>query len=175
MSKLKNRNKRKLRKQKQQSRMAHVSSTGGLFVIETILRQAATQQSLNVDAQTEINLHARIALNTLLSGEPTQDDWIDVNAAMHVARTLAKNGIGSEYEDLFNRALAALNTCQECAKRNGFWRFRGPDIETMRDAMFIHELQVNRVTAEQIKQAYDEYAEYVMKITQPDHIEMKAA
>lgn len=158
--KIKARDKRKMRQQKNKLRNrqceSNVSSVGGLFAISSAYKRGEQQMPLAHAQVQDIKLATRLALNTMISGPSTGDDWGMVAGAMNTALMLAEQGYGVEHTDIFVRAQEAIARSYERGTRTNTWRFDGPGLQEVLTAVELHEQQCDFVTLGDIKYALAE-------------------
>lgn len=152
--------KRDARQAKCQMRSRHyesnVSSVGGLFAIGSAYQRGEQQIPLAQAQVQDIKLATRLALNTMISGSSTGDDWGMVAGAMNTALMLAEQGYGIEHTDIFVRAQEAIARSYERGTRTSTWRFDGPGLQDVLTAVELHEQQCDLVTLGDIKHALNE-------------------
>lgn len=157
MARIKSREKRRARQTKMKRRCeSNVSDVGGLFLIGDLFKRSQNKLNLSDDEIQKIAIFARMALNNLLFGKSSDDDWGDVTAAINTGLILSERGFGPEHEGLFIQAQEALSICWKRGKRTGIWRFDGKGAEVMRNAIDIHEIQIEHTTVGDIRKAYQE-------------------
>lgn len=155
---IKSRDKRKARLQKYRARESNVSNVGGLFIFGNLYKRAEENHNLNDEQISQISICTRLALQQMLFGDSTGNDWGQIAGAINTALMLSEQGYGSEHEHLFIRAQEALTKSYERGMRTNAWRFDGEGIEDIKNAIEIHETQCDHVTIGDIREALDEVA-----------------
>lgn len=88
----------------------------------------------------------RGAFEALRTGRGTQDAWRAMADALNVAEQLAMQGIASDHAELILRAQAALAALHARRQAGGSWTLRAPELDALRDAAEIHEIQLEHAT-----------------------------
>ncbi|MFA9275048.1 MAG: hypothetical protein ACEQSE_09270 [Candidatus Aquirickettsiella gammari] len=158
MARIRSRDKRKARQAKQRSRQCetNVSNVGGLFVIGSAYKRGEQNTPLQSDQVTDIKIATQLALDNMIKGKSTSDDWGMVAGAMNTAMVLSEQGYGFEHLDIFIRAQEAVARSYERGTRTGSWRFDGPGLQDVLTAVDLHEQQCDLVTIGDIKGALEE-------------------
>lgn len=153
MARIRSRDKRKARQQKQRSRTceSNVSNVGGLFIIGAAFERGRKKAGLTAEQIVDIKLSTRLALQTMISGDSTDNDWGMITGAINLALVLAEQGYGIEHESVFIRAQEALVRSHVRGTRTGKWRFDGEGLQDIRDAIDLHEQQCDIVSGEDIE------------------------
>ena len=158
MARIRSRDKRKARQQKQRSRTceSNVSNVGGLFVIGEAIKRSRMKFGLTLEQIVDIKFSTRLALQTMINGNSTDNDWGMIAGAINLALILSEQGYGVEHEDLFIRAQEALVRSHIRGKRTGIWRFDGAGLQDIRDAIELHEAQCDIVSIGDIEAGLNE-------------------
>lgn len=158
MARIKSRDKRKARLQKHRARQceSNVSNVGGLFVIGAAYKRGSAKQKLSDEQVTDIKLATRLSLQNMIAGASSENDWGMITGSINTALILAENGYGVEHEDVFIRAQEALVRSHIRGKNTNVWRFDGPGLQDVRDAIDLHEQQCDLVTEEALTEALTE-------------------
>jgi hypothetical protein len=142
---------------------SNVSNVGGLFAIGEAYARGDSKQELHPEAVTDIKLNSWIAYTNMVTGtESNGDDWANVAGTLNTALMLAEDGYGIEHQEQFNRALEGIcrawlrsqKALQDTGKE--IWRFDGPAINDIRDALELHDQQCAIATKGDIRRALAE-------------------
>lgn len=132
----------------------NVNYAGGLFVFDSAYARGEQKTQLRPDQVTEIALAAWICYANIASGQiSTADDWGMVASSINTALMLSEMGYGREHEAIFVRAQEGLTRAWKFGKRTGQWRFDGPAINDIRDALELHDQQIEIATKADFKNA----------------------
>lgn len=135
-------------------RQRDINPLGGLAVIDNLFEQAENAMPLDGEQVTDIGITSWHAFANMVSGTaPDSDDWAMITSSLNIALMLAEDGYGIEHQDQFNRALEGISRAWVRGTRTGQWRFDGPAINDVRDALELHDQQCALVTKGDIKRA----------------------
>lgn len=158
--KLTSRDKQKARQHKIKLRNrrceSNVSNVGGLFIIGSAYKRGEMHTQLADTQIQDIKLATRLALQTMITGQSTANDWGMVAGSINTALILAEEGYGAEHVDIFVRAQEALARSYERGVRTNAWRFDGFGLQDILTAVDLHEQQCDLVTIGDIKFALEE-------------------
>jgi hypothetical protein len=147
-------------KMRDRSCESNVSNVGGLFTISDAYARGDSKQEMGREQVTDIGLTAWIAYtNMTTSAKPDGDDWAIIASSLNTALMLAEDGYGIEHQEQFNRALEGICRAwlrnQKSLQDTGLekWRFDGPAINDIRDALELHDQQCALVTKGDIRRA----------------------
>jgi hypothetical protein len=135
-------------------RQRDINPLGGLAIIGNLFEQAENKLPLGDEQVTDIGITSWHAFSKMVSGTaPDADDWAMIASSLNIALMLAEDGYGIEHQDQFNRALEGISRAWVRGSRTGQWRFDGPAIQDVRDALELHDQQCALVTKGDIKRA----------------------
>lgn len=96
---------------------------------------------MRADAQRDIEIAAHVALDRMIRGGD-KDSLYVLASALDVARELALNGVGAEYQADVERGMVAIIHAKKRANRSGVWRFEGDEVEAVKTAIAVHDAQL---------------------------------
>jgi len=124
----------------------HADQIGGLGVIFGRL-------PVHPEHQTNMSVTCWQAFNNITQGESTEEHWAILAASINASLILAERGLGTLYVPYVTTALDAMFECQQRGNRTGAWRFTGPGMNAVRDALEVIDEQLKHVTQDQMRQA----------------------
>ena len=166
MARIRSRDKRKARKQKQSSRNGQQFSAAGLAFTDRIFRHAERIERddfLSAEQVTNIMVATRLALTAMVNGDSTENDCAMVSSQMDFAVKIAEQGVGIDHISIFERAQEACARAVVRGQTTGRWRFDGPGLQDVRFAVDIFEqlcsitkLNEFDIALDKVEQAIDE-------------------
>jgi hypothetical protein len=126
---------------------------GGLGIIADRAMAAQDQQTMHTDDQVDLNIAYWLAMNTMLTGASTEQDWSVVVCALNIALILTERGLGAEFEPYMVKALTGAFRAKIRGDRTGVWRFDGEAINDIRAALEIHDEQVKIANRLELREA----------------------
>lgn len=156
MARIRSRDKRKARQQKQRSRTceSNVSNVGGLFMLDPSFKRDE-EKPLSDEQIQKISLLGRMAFDRILKApDANSDDYANVAAAVNTGAVLCDLEGLEEHWSLFISAQEALVKLWERGDRTGIWRLDGAGVEAFRNALYIYEKMSEVVSVDQIRTAY---------------------
>ncbi|WP_338847930.1 hypothetical protein V8J88_03965 [Massilia sp. W12] len=113
---------------------------GGLFLLQR-------RQPTDPDRARAMKIANHLALANMTSAaNPTESDWANVGGALNFGQVLAEMGHIDGNPDavaIFQRALQAAHACQMRAATGAAWRFYGPELHAINEAMTLHDAQID--------------------------------
>jgi hypothetical protein len=103
-------------------------------------------------------IRTRNAIERITSGSGDKDDWSRLVCAVGTATVMCEQGVGLEYKGDVIAARDALKSVGERAVRNN-WRFgfTGDELKAVREAIDIHDAQLENVRAIDVERAVVEF------------------
>ena len=137
-------------------RQRPVSFNGGLFSIAQ--KHAAIEDSKPIQGedQTDLSTAYWLAFDAMLRSSSREEDWCVVVCALNVAMVLTERGFGTDFEPDIIKALDGAFRASIRAGHTGKWRFDGEAINAIREALFIHDQQIELATKEEMRSALKE-------------------
>lgn len=130
-----------------QRRNWHSNPTGGLWVLQQQYARNVQASPLSDEELFKTRMYGRQAFEALLSNAaPTADDWANVTNSVNTALLLAEDGYGVEHQDVFIRGQEALVRAYIRNQNSGKWRLDGEGIQSVRDALYLHDQQCELVS-----------------------------
>ena len=160
---MRSRDKRKARQHKDKTRRCetNVSNVGGLFIFGDMFKRAEDNLTLDVSQTQKIKLAAYFALDQMIQGQSTSNDWGMIAGSINTAMILAEQGYGEEHIDIFIRAQEALTRSYERGMRTNAWRFDGAGLQDIKTALQLHDQQCDIVTRKDITNALNEVSKRI--------------
>jgi hypothetical protein len=135
-------------------RQRDINPLGGLVVIDKLFEQADNQAPLAAEQATDISIGSWVAFTNMVTGSaPDVDDWAMVASSLNIALMLAEDGYGIEHQEQFIRAQEGISRAWLRGSHTHLWRFDGPAINDIRDALEIHDQQCALVSKGDIRKA----------------------
>jgi len=105
--------------------------------------------------KNQVKTHA--AMTNLAQGRGTLDDWKRIAGVLNIANVMSEQGIGAE----FTAALAAaqdamLKVGKRAVQNAGRFVFTGPELQSLNEALEIHDAQLENSRAVDVDRAADE-------------------
>jgi hypothetical protein len=126
---------------------------GGLHIISERMVQA---NPLTEEEQIHVSADYYAALTAMIEGRGESGHFDSLVYAVNIARILANNGIGEEYDELVYPALCAMKRCKERWARTGKFGLDGEGVQALRAMASLHEAQLEVTTAAELKAAIAE-------------------
>lgn len=126
------------------------SSLGALW---NAIARSEDAQPLNDDQLTDLAAAYWLALDAMVRGSSSEDEWSVVTCALNVALILAEHGVGADYEADIIAALDGAFRAKVRAEQKGAWRFDGEALRSIRTALHVHDQQVAAATRAQLRAA----------------------
>jgi hypothetical protein len=108
------------------------------------------------------------AAGALQFGTFTAQHWRDLADAFNIAEALARPpvNIANDHADKFDAAQKELFALSEQFRDRGTWTPRGTQLQVIKDALFIHEIQMNNVGQGELERAVQRLINRVMQARQ---------
>ena len=129
------------------------SCYGGLHVIAGRMVKAAPLTDVE---QIDVLTGYYTAIEAMTDGRGTEAHFDTLVYACNIARILAGNGIGDEYQELVYPALCAMKRCKKRWQRTGKFGLDGEAVQALRDMAPLHEAQLEVTTAAELEAAIKE-------------------
>lgn len=108
---------------------------------------------LQPQQQADLINPLRAAFEALRRGQGNQNAWCAMADAMNIAEALADLGIANDHAELIQRAQAALAALHQRHQTNRSWTLRAAELDALRDASEIHEIQIEHATQGEVANA----------------------
>ncbi|GGI16394.1 hypothetical protein [Oxalicibacterium faecigallinarum] len=135
-------------------RRAH--TTGNANRIFQLLGRVEDQKLLDPMDMTDLGIAYWAAFHQMLHGQAREEDWTMVTVALNTALILCEQGFGADWVDTINVALEGAWRSKLRADGLGVWRYDGNAICAIREALEMHDLQVEHANKGEIRAAFDE-------------------
>jgi hypothetical protein len=100
---------------------------------------------------TNLSLAYHLAMETMVKGQSSEQDWSVVVCSLNIGLILCERGIGVEYESMFVAALDGAFRARLRGNRTGAWRFDGDALTAIQQALAVHDEQVKLATKEEMR------------------------
>lgn len=110
---------------------------------------------LTGDQLTDLGLAYRLSFQAMLNGG-SESAWHSLAASLNIALILVERGFGSEYEPQIKAAMQALMRTKYRQAQTGSWALDGDGIAALRDALDVHDAQVEVAERAEIRAAINE-------------------
>lgn len=88
-----------------------------------------------------LRLRELSAIESFRTGSAEKDDWMVLADMVNIAETLGRQGIGVEVVEASERAQEALRAAHRRHTETGRLGVTGPELQALRDAYALHDLQ----------------------------------
>lgn len=132
------------------------SNSGNANRIFQLLAAVEDKQVIDPLAMTELGIAYWAAFHQMLHGAAREEDWTMVTVALNTALILCEQGFGQEWESYIVKALDGAMRAKIRAQGLSVWRYDGNAICAIREALEMHDLQVEHATKGEIRAAFDE-------------------
>ncbi|BBP95946.1 hypothetical protein BSFA1_10750 [Burkholderia sp. SFA1] len=95
---------------------------------------------------TDLGIAYHVALDEMLKGRGTEEHWSTVVCALNITLVLSERGYGAVLMPTVNAALAGAVRARDRARACGRWGFDGDAINDIREAIALHDEQMNVAT-----------------------------
>jgi hypothetical protein len=112
--------------------------------------------ALKEDQQRDLALHFWGALNRITQGGATEEHASMLALSLNVAMLLAEGGAGAEHLEAIKTAQADMVRAIERYGAHGRYGFSGDEIKRVREALKIHEGQLEVVPRSAVKKTLEE-------------------
>jgi hypothetical protein len=133
-----------------------INPNGGLGIIAAFNVAIEDNQPLDPHAMTDLGIAYWASFHVLLHGRSLEENWCTLVCALNVALVLAERGHGKEFEPYIITALDGAFRCKMRADRLHVWRLDGAAITAIREALEVHDEQVQLATKEDLRLALQE-------------------
>lgn len=140
-------------KKKRTKRYTPRTASSGLHILA---ERVVAHSPLPVEHRQNIAIDYYTALDAMIGGYASGKHFDTLVYAVNVARILADNGIGGEYEGLVEPALLAMQRCKQRFAHGGKYGLDGDGIQAMRAMAPLHEAQIEASTARELEAAVAE-------------------
>lgn len=120
-----------------------VNQSGGLSAI-------VGARPLSPDQVRDLNLHNRMALESLLNGG-TQRDYEVISAMSNLVQIIDNNHFYGRKADTIKHAQDVIKSCYELAKNRGAWLLTADGIRQVKILLELHEAQLVQVTQREMR------------------------
>lgn len=110
------------------------------------LRKLTDRQPMSQTQLTDLGLGYWLAFDNMLFNASTEYDWNIVTGSLNIGVVMCEEGVHEDALDIFKRALDASFATRIRGEKTGAWRYAGADIDTIRNALQIHDQQCASVT-----------------------------
>jgi hypothetical protein len=93
------------------------------------------------------------AIDSMVRGTGTIQDWAVLNEMMNLSETMARDGIGIEVLEICQKAEQELISCAKRFEKTGKMGLTGQGIQIMRDLYEFHDLQRKSITRSEYDRA----------------------
>lgn len=121
-----------------------------------LLNLAKTQQTIDPLRMTDLGIAYWASFHKQLHGDATAHDWAVISTSLNAALILAEKVFANAHAPYI---VDALNAAWRMKKRGddlGAWRFDGPGINAVREALEIHDEQLQQATQAEINASFAE-------------------
>lgn len=133
------------------------SSTGNANRIFQLLAAVEDREPLDPHAMTDLGIAYWVAYHMMLNAEkPTEEHWTMITVTLNAALILCERGFEKDGEPYIVKAMDGAMRAKMRAKGLGVWRYDGNAIAAIREALEIHDEQVEAVTKGDIRAAFIE-------------------
>lgn len=140
-----------MKKRSKKYRPKPIAQEGGLLALNRIQARGENASPLADDQLTDIGTGYWLALTNLTTGSGSEASWCTLVCALNIGMVLCEMGIGKEYEDAF---VAALDGAFRAKQRNsGSFRLDGDGLQAVRQALAVHDSQLEVASRSEIVQA----------------------
>ncbi|NVN99267.1 MAG: hypothetical protein HXX17_08085 [Geobacteraceae bacterium] len=115
-------------------------------------------QRMYGSALTKLQIINHGAMNAMVTGKATKQDWDVVCTALNMAAVLADGGLGSEYLEAIKAAMKAHAESGRRYLAIGKFGFSGQELNAVNIGMDIHDAQLELATVEMLEKAHIEVA-----------------
>lgn len=130
-----------------------VATAGGLSVFAKCYARGEEAVPLRDEQLTDLGVAYWLSMENLRTGAATEEAWSCVVSALNIAMALSEAGIGAEYEDDFNLALAGAWCAKVRSATSGTFRLDGPAIIEITAALHLHDQQLKLATRAEVTKA----------------------
>jgi hypothetical protein len=128
----------------------NVHPAGGIGVINCMREDT---KPIDAHAMTDLGIAYWAAFHQMVHGKSREEDWSVIVVALNIALILSERGIGPEWEAHIVKALDGAFVSYQRAQNLHAWRFDGPALSNVREALEIHDEQVAVATKEDLRLA----------------------
>ena len=101
----------------------------------------------------ELRIKELNAIDSMVKGTGTVDDWLILNEMMNLSEVMSKSGIGKEVFDVCNKAQQELMLAAKRFEKTGKMGLTGQGIQIMRDLYQYHDLQRKSISRAEYEKA----------------------
>lgn len=101
----------------------------------------------------ELRIKELNAIDSMVKGTGTVDDWLILNEMMNLSEVMSKSGIGKEVFDVCNKAQQELILAAKRFEKTGKMGLTGQGIQIMRDLYQYHDLQRKSISRAEYEKA----------------------
>lgn len=129
--------------------------TSALREVADHLARASKNQQLPMDrrAREELETDAWLCLSTMLAGHGNYETWGVIVKNLNVAMILTELGYGQEWLPRIREAMDGAWRAQLRERKTGRWGFDGPAAAAIREALEIHQLQLQAASKADVLEA----------------------
>jgi hypothetical protein len=118
-----------------------VNPFGGLVAIDRKNRIDELSAPLTDEQIANLGICYRVAYQCMVDGNASEENWATIVSALNVSLTLAERGIGDEYIQAINRALAGAWRAKLREDQGKGWGFDGESQQAIKFALEIADAQ----------------------------------
>lgn len=101
----------------------------------------------------ELRIKELNAIDSMVKGTGTVDDWLILNEMMNLSEVMSKSGIGKEVFDVCNKAQQELMLAAKRFEKTGKMGLTGQGIQIMRDLYQYHDIQRKSISRAEYEKA----------------------
>jgi hypothetical protein len=118
-----------------------------------ITRLLMSTEPMPLENAIDVAIFARNSLDAMRTGRGDDDHYGALANVTNIGFLLAERGIGEEAWDAFRNAQLALLTLHERKQKHGRYTLTASELNSVRDAITYHELQVQNSTTQEVRDA----------------------
>ncbi len=111
---------------------------------------------LESSKKTDLGLAYRLAFDALIKGKGTDEDANTLAVTLNITLVLCEMGFGGELEGVVIEAQTGLAKCIKRGETKNKWLLDGPGITAIREALALHDEQLNHAAQIEISAAMAE-------------------
>jgi len=126
-------------------------------LVNPIVHATASAAVIPAAEQEKLMARNNAAIKALQFGTFTAQHWKDLADAFNIAEACAKPpvNVANDHAGLFRDAHDVLGSLNEQFRTCGVWTPRGPQLQVLKDAMFVHSIQLQNVGQGELERAID--------------------
>lgn len=115
---------------------------GGLTAVAKCYARGQDAAPLNGDQLSDLGLAYWLSLEQLRTGDATEEAWSVVVTALNIVLGMVESGVGAEYAQTFNDALAGAFRAKTRSAKRGNFRLDGDAMRDIEAALTVHDAQM---------------------------------